>query len=69
MNVENAPHFANDLRPGRYLKPLREDKASVSLVESVVFFPQKLEKDINSTMIYIILTIKITINVTIYKLD
>lgn len=52
MNVENAPHFANDLRPGRYLKPLREDKAYVSLVESVVSFPQKLEKDINSTMIY-----------------
>jgi len=42
---EGAPHFACDERPTQYLKLLREDKAFVYLVESVISFPQKLHKD------------------------
>jgi uncharacterized membrane protein len=44
MNIDNVPHFSSDKRPNQYLKLLREDKAFVSLVESVISFPQKLQK-------------------------
>lgn len=42
MKIEGAPRFASDERPYQYLKLSQEGKAFVSLVESVISFPQKL---------------------------
>lgn len=42
MKIEGVPRFASDERPYQYLKLSREGKTFVSLVESVISFPQKL---------------------------